>query len=193
MRTYSKAVPAVMAAAALAALAVASPASASAESAAAVTIRVERAHSETVPEWNAQFTCPTNQVLTGRSHVGDENKGTTYYCSWIFINDEQVRVYQGDWSPGQKESKSSFSAPPNQALVGRWHTGDENGITRYRTATLYWQGRQVSLTGTAWSGELKESNHGYQAAYNRVLVGRSHSGDENGKTRYQHALVTFEG
>ncbi|MER7207957.1 hypothetical protein ABT340_12895 [Streptosporangium sp. NPDC000239] len=191
MRTYGRVVPLVAATAAVAALTVASPASAA--STAAVTIRVERAYSENVPEWGTQFTCPTNQVLTGRSHTGDENAWTTYYCSWILINGEQVRVSLGDWTPGQKESRSSYSAPADQALVGRSHTGDENGTTRYRTATLSWQGRPVRLTGAVWSGDLKESRHTFQADYNRVLVGRSHSGDENGKTRYQHALVTFEG
>ncbi|MEV8634712.1 hypothetical protein AB0395_23950 [Streptosporangium sp. NPDC051023] len=191
MRTYSKVAPVAMAAAALAAMTVASPASA--ESAAAVTIRVERAYAETVPEWNTQFTCPTNQVLTGRSHVGDENARTTYYCSWILINGEQVRVSLGDWTSGQKESRSSYTAPADQALVGRSHTGDENGTTSYRAATLSWQGRPVRLTGADWSSQYIESKHTYQADYNRVLIGRSHSGDENGKTRYQHALVIFEG
>ncbi len=193
MRTYSKVVLAATAAAALAALTVASPASAASTTTTAVTIRVERAYSETVQEWNAQFTCPTNQVLTGRSHVGDENARTTYYCSWILINGEQVRVSLGDWSSGQKESRSSYTAPADQALVGRWHTGDENGTTRYRPATLSWQGRPVRLTGADWSTQYTESKHTYHADYNRVLIGRSHSGDENGKTRYQHALVTFEG
>ncbi|MEV7009690.1 hypothetical protein [Streptosporangium sp. NPDC051022] len=192
MRTYSKAVLATMAATALAALAVASPASA-ASAAAAVTIKVERISSQTVLERADPFTCPANQVLTGRSHVGDENKRTTYYCSWIFINGEQVEVHSGDWSSSQMESKSSFTAPLNQVLVGRWHTGDENGMTRYRTAALYWQGRQVKLTGTNWSGDYKESNHIYQTGYNQVMTGRSHGGDENGKTRYQYATVTFEG
>ncbi|MER7130202.1 hypothetical protein [Streptosporangium saharense] len=190
-RTYGKAVPLAVAAAAVAATTVASPASAA--STAAVTIKVERIYQETVLERADAFSCPANQVLTGRSHIGDENAWTTYYCSWIFINGEQVEVHSGDWTSTQRESKSSYSAPTDQALVGRWHTGDENGMTRYRTGALYWQGRQVRLTNLSWSGEYKESNHNVQAGYNRVLVGRSHSGDENGKTRYQYATVTFTG
>ncbi|MFD0885598.1 hypothetical protein ACFQ08_13670 [Streptosporangium algeriense] len=186
-RTYGKAVPVLVAAAAAAALTVASPASA------AVTIKVERIYQETVLERADAFSCPANQVLTGRSHVGDENGWTTYYCSWILINGEQVEVHAGDWSASQRESRSSYSAPTDQALVGRWHTGDENGMTRYRTGALYWQGRQVRLTNLSWSGEYKESNHTVQAGYNRVFVGRSHSGDENGKTRYQYGTVTFTG
>ncbi|MFF3441385.1 hypothetical protein [Streptosporangium sp. NPDC002721] len=191
MRIYSKAVPAALAAAALAVMTAATPASAS--SATAVTIRVERAYAEYVPEWNTNFTCPTNQVLTGRSHVGDENAWTTYHCSWIFINDEQVQVHLGDWTPGQKESRSDYTAPLDQALVGRSHTGDENGTTRYRTATLYWQGQQVRLTGAAWTGSHKESNHTTNAGHNQVMTGRKHSGDENGKTWYQYSTVAFTG
>ncbi|SNT43996.1 hypothetical protein SAMN05216276_104334 [Streptosporangium subroseum] len=196
MRTYSKAVSAAMAAAALTAVTTAFPASAasaSVASATAVTIRVERASSEEVPEWRSQFTCPTNQVLTGRTHVGDENSPTTYHCSWIFINDEQVRVNILDWTPGVKESKSTYVAPANWALVGRSHSGDENGLTRYRPATLFWQGRQVSLTGATWTGEYRESNHTTHAPYNQVMTGRLHTGDENGKTQYQYATVTFAG
>ncbi|MGJ6967084.1 hypothetical protein ACSDR0_34735 [Streptosporangium sp. G11] len=193
MRTRSKAVPAAVVAAALAAVTMASPASASASAATAVTIRVERAYAEQTPGWNTQFTCPTNHVLTGRTHVGDENAWSTYYCSLIFINDEQVRVHLGDWTAGQKESNSDYTAPPNEALVGRSHTGDENGTTRYRTATLTWQGRPVQLTGTTSTGYFKESNHTTHARTNQVMVGRKHSGDENGKTWYRYATVAFEG
>ncbi|MET7466615.1 hypothetical protein [Nonomuraea sp. NPDC005501] len=171
----------------LAAVTMAAPAPASAS---AVTIRVERGHTETVREWFDPFTCPTNMVLTGRSHHGDENNATTYYCSFIFVNDEQARVFVGDWTPGQKESRSSYSAPADQALVGRWHTGDENGTTKYRPATISWQGRQVRLTDPLWTGEYKESSHTWQAEFNKVMVGRSHTGDENGRTKYQYATVT---
>ncbi|WP_379570523.1 MULTISPECIES: hypothetical protein [Nonomuraea] len=65
---------------ALAAVTVVAPAPASA---AAVTIKVERAYAETVREWIDPFTCPTNTVLTGRSHYGDEDAPTTYYCSFV--------------------------------------------------------------------------------------------------------------
>jgi len=174
----------------LAALTMAAPVPASA---AAVTIRVERAYAETVREWIDPFTCPTNMVLTGRSHYGDENAPTTYYCGFVFVNDEQARVYIGDWTSGQKESRSSYTAPADQALAGRWHTGDENGTTRYRTATIHWQGGQVRLTDSGWSGEHKESNHNWQAEPAKVMIGRWHTGDENGKTKYQYATVTVTG
>ena len=186
MRTYRKAIPFAVVAAALSAAALAVPASA-----AAVTINVERVYSETVWESSAQFDCPANQVLSGRSHYGDENKPTTYYCSRILINGEQAEVHIGDWTSPQRESRSSYTAPMDQAVVGRWHSGDENGMTRYRSAALYWQGAQVRLTDPLWTGEHKESSHIWQAGTGTVMVGRSHSGDENGKTRYQFATVSF--
>ncbi|MEU7004413.1 hypothetical protein [Nonomuraea sp. NPDC046570] len=190
MRTYSKAVHAAMVAASAAALAVVSPAPAA--SAAAVTIRVVPAYSETQKESASWFVCPTNQVLTGRSHHGDENADTTYTCSWIFVNDEQVQVSIGDWSLRYKESNSSYSSPPNQALVGRQHIFDENGWTWYRSASLSWRGQTVRVIDPVWTGNLKESNHNYQTDTQRVLIGRAHSGDENGNTRYQHAYVTID-
>ncbi|NUW38239.1 hypothetical protein HTZ77_43600 [Nonomuraea sp. SMC257] len=177
---------------ALAAVAVAAPAPASA-SAAAVTIRVERAHSEMVQEWSASFTCPTNTVLTGRSHYGDETDPTTYYCSFILINGEQAQVYLGDWTARQKESRSDYSAPDHQAVAGRWHEGDENGYTRYRSAGIYWRGQRVLLANGDISGEYRESNHLWQADENKVMTGRLHNGDENGKTYYRFATVTFAG
>ncbi|WP_271221429.1 hypothetical protein [Streptosporangium carneum] len=188
---YKKTLTAALAAAALTGLAAAP---AAAESTAAVTIRVEYAYSQNVWEgMNVQFNCPTNQVLTGRSHSGDENGKTTYYCSAIYINDQQVQVSPGDWDTGQRENKSIFVAPANQVLTGRWHTGDENGYTKYRTAALYWQGKQVRLTSSRWTGTYKESHHYWEAAPGQVMTGRSHSGDENGNTTYRYSTVTFEG
>jgi len=188
---FRKAMPV---ATAVAALAIVAMAPVSAASASAVTISVQRAHVETVKEWRSNFTCPTNQVLTGRSHYGDENADTTYSCSFIFINGEQVRVSLLDWSTQMKE-KDSFYEPTlgSVAIAGRMHTGDENGMTRYRPATLFWQGRQVQLISKTWSGIYKENNHSWTAGHNQVMTGRLHLGDENGKTQYQYSTVTFAG
>ncbi|GGQ27228.1 hypothetical protein [Streptosporangium pseudovulgare] len=189
-----KVLPTAMAAAALTALTVLPAVPAAAAATAEVTIRVERSYTETVQEWRGiPFTCPTNQVLTGRMHTGDENGPTTYYCSWILVNGEQAQVLLGDWNTGQKEKQSNFVAPPDQAIAGRWHTGDENGITKYRTAAIYWQGRQLRLTSPVTSSCAKESNCYSEAGAGRVMTGRSHTGDENGSTSYRYSLVTLEG
>ncbi|GAA4214356.1 hypothetical protein [Microbispora amethystogenes] len=187
MRTFSKALSVVAVAAALSATTMTSPASA------AVTIKVEQVFSQTVWEWTGyQFTCPQNQVLTGRSHYGDENAKTTYYCSRILINGLQVEVHAGDWTSPQRESKSDYSAPNDQVVVGRWHEGDENGYTRYRSAALYWSTRQIRLVDGEVSGQYTESSHTWQARAGKVMTGRTHYGDENGKTTYRSASVYFE-
>ncbi|WP_182883281.1 MULTISPECIES: hypothetical protein [unclassified Microbispora] len=189
-KALSTAAAALTALAASAAMSAAAPAPASA---AVVTIEIVPARTETVREWIDPFTCPTNMVLTGRSHYGDENDATTYTCSFVLINGEQARVYLGDWTSRQKESRSDYSAPDHQAVAGRWHEGDENGYTRYRTATMYWQGRQVLLANGDISGAFRESSHNWQAEGKTVMTGRKHSGDENGNTWYRFATVTVAG
>ncbi|MFF0146241.1 hypothetical protein ATK36_1309 [Amycolatopsis sulphurea] len=133
--------------------------------------------------------CPTNQVLLGRSHSGDENGNTTYYCGLILIDGQQVRVGAPTWSASQRESNSFFAAPGDQVLVGRQHSGDENGSTRYATATMSAWGRTVELTSYRWSPDQKESSSYSKAGDYEVMVGRQHSGDENGQTRYQYARI----
>lgn len=133
--------------------------------------------------------CPTNQVLLGRSHSGDENGNTTYYCGLILIDGQQVRVGPPTWSASQRESNSFFSAPKDHVLVGRQHTGDENGSTKYATATMTAGGRTVELTSYRWTHGQKESHSHSKAGAYEVMVGRQHSGDENGSTHYQYARI----
>ncbi|MFE1553185.1 hypothetical protein [Streptomyces sp. NPDC058718] len=135
--------------------------------------------------------CPESQVLIGRSHSGDENGNTTYYCGFILIDGELVQVSGTTWSSSQRESASYFSAPPGTVLVGRQHSGDENGQTRYATASLTWQGQPVQLTGHRWTEAQRESSSHSKAGSSEVMVGREHSGDENGQTRYQYAGISL--
>ncbi|MEU4834027.1 hypothetical protein [Streptosporangium sp. NPDC023615] len=187
MTNHRTTVSAALAVAALAAVTMGSPAAA-----ADYTIEVRADYTQTMPsEKNSQFICPVNQVLTGRRHVGNENAPTTYYCGTIYINGQQVFVYSGDWTQPRKESEGYIVAPADQVLVGRWHEKDENGPTRYRTAALYWQNRQVKVTGPIWSDQYKESSHTSMAPSNQVMTGRVHNGDENGKTQYQYSKLVF--
>ncbi|PKV90068.1 hypothetical protein [Streptomyces sp. TLI_146] len=134
-------------------------------------------------------TCPTNQVLLGRAHSGDENGNTTYYCGFILIDNEMVTVSAPIWSASQRESNSHFAAPGDQVLVGRQHTGDENGQTRYATASMSVGGRPVELTSYRWTPGQRESSSYSKAGPQEVMVGRQHSGDENGQTSYQYAKI----
>ncbi|WP_250563148.1 hypothetical protein [Sphaerisporangium fuscum] len=161
--------------------------------ASAATVRIELAHTSTFRESSGvEFTCPLDEVLTGRSHSGDENGYTTYYCSRVYIDDQQVQVLDADWDVGvQKESDGvPYTAIDGRALVGRWHKGDENGYTRYRTGALIWQGKRVYVTDQRWSTGMKESGHSYRTSGDKVLTGRQHIGDENGTTLYQYGTVT---
>ncbi|MEU6718644.1 hypothetical protein ABZ897_44880 [Nonomuraea sp. NPDC046802] len=148
-------------------------------------------YTETVKESaGIPVACPTNQVLLGRAHSGDENGSTTYYCGLILIDGQQVRVSAPSWSSQQRESNSFFAAPPNEVLVGRQHSGDENGPTRYATASMSVWGRTVELTSYRWSPSQRESNSHSKAGDYEVMTGRQHSGDENGQTRYQYARIS---
>ncbi|WP_237101868.1 hypothetical protein [Nonomuraea sp. MG754425] len=148
-------------------------------------------YTQTVKESSGTpVTCPTNQVLLGRSHSGDENGSTTYYCGLILIDGQQVRVGAPTWSDSQRESNSFFAAPGDHVLVGRQHSGDENGSTRYATATMSAWGRTVELTSYRWSPGQKESSSYSKAGDYEVMTGRQHSGDENGQTSYQYARIS---
>lgn len=163
---------------------------AEANATAASEIVIIDGYTETVKESaGVPVVCPSNQVLLGRAHSGDENGNTTYYCGLILIDGQMVQVSAPNWSSSQKESDSFFAAPGDMALVGRQHTGDENGSTRYATASLSVGGRTVELTAYRWSPGQKESSSYSKAGDYEVMVGRQHSGDENGQTRYQYARV----
>lgn len=93
-----------------------------------------------------------------------------------------------------RESNSSFSAPAGNVIVGRKHTGDENGMTEYQYAPLIADPTQstslsVTLASVHWVDAGKESASDFNAPPGWVIVGREHEGDENGDTKYQIAQV----
>jgi hypothetical protein len=101
-------------------------------------------------------------------------------------------------SQPMKESNSSFSAPSGQVLVGRMHTGDENGNTTYKYAPLIADPNsgidlQYKLQNTTWTAGIKQSNLNYAAPDGWVIVGRKHDGDENGNTSFQISQVVIDG
>lgn len=154
------------------------------------TIKIIAGVPQTIKESSGiAFQCPANYVMIGRAHSGDENGGTTYYCARILIDGYQVTVNAEPWSDAQKESSSSFTAPEDEVLIGRLHSGDENGNTQYRTAYLTYQGRELSLQNQHTVGPYRESSSSSTAGAGELMVGRSHSGDENGTTYYQYATL----
>jgi predicted carbohydrate-binding protein with CBM5 and CBM33 domain len=185
---YKKALTVAMVAAALTTLA-----SAPATAAAAPTIEILPGASATLRESDSTFTCPGGEVMTGRSHKGDENGSTTYQCSRIRIDGELVSTGNVRWNPVQQESSSYFVGSGDAVILGREHGNDENGYTRYLTGTLHWRGSQVRLISRNWTESMKESNHSSQAGVNQVMTGRWHRGDENGYTAYEYGTVIVGG
>ncbi len=167
--------------------------------------------SATVKEssWN-WYRTGSNQVMVGRHHSGDENGGTWYRAATISFTVipptpapagtvivPNVRSTYGNMT----ESSSYFLAPSNTVMTGRAQTGDENGGTNYEYATLKAidaQGQTVAgvitVEDVRWETGISESaGNGFDAAVNRVVVGRQHSGDENGTTWYATGVVKFNG
>jgi hypothetical protein len=95
-----------------------------------------------------------------------------------------------------KEANSSFVAPAGQVLVGRMHTGDENGDTTYQFAPLIADPNsgvslQYELLNTFWTDGIKQSDLSYNAPDGWVIVGRQHDGDENGNTSFLVSQVVI--
>lgn len=83
------------------------------------------------------FQCGPNKVMTGRSHSGDENGKTTYWCQGF-----KETTFNGDITVTNKvessreEKASRFDCSPG-VFVGRYHSGDENGTTKVTCGELY--------------------------------------------------------
>lgn len=152
-----------------------------------------RKESEELEENNSFFLCPTGTIMTGRYHLGDENGKTIYQYATLKAIDEEGNSVEGKitienivWSDSFKESSGNdFQAGTNRVLVGRKHSGDENGRTQYATAIVKIGGIQAIVTDTLVSEEFKESTAKWFVSDDeRFLIGRYHKGDENGKTKY---------
>lgn len=163
-----------------------------------------------IKEKNSSFLCPSNTVLTGRYHKGDENGKTRYEYATLKAIDSSgdpvagtITVEDVQWDSAFKESSGNgYDAPTNRVLVGRKHSGDENGGTIYEYASLKaidYYGNKVdgviTISDLEWSESYKESESSnfFFAPEGRVLTGRQHSGDENGNTKYQTGVVYFNG
>lgn len=73
-----------------------------------------------------EFLCPSNTVMTGRYHKGDENGQTQYEYANLKAVDEHGNIVQAKievtdikWSAELKESSGSgFQAPANRVIHG---------------------------------------------------------------------------
>ncbi len=175
------------------------------------TILEEGINSSSIKESSGiWFKTDANRVITGRHHSGDENGRTYYSSARIVISYSSTEpapegiiivpnVRTG--SAYMQESGSSFMCPSGTIMTGRSHTGDENGNTQYEYSTLKAINSKgeivigsITIEDIKWDTEFEESSGmGYDAPVNRVIVGRQHLGDENGKTKYATAIIKFNG
>lgn len=93
--------------------------------------------SDNVKESDHEYNCPTNTIMTGREHDGDENKATRYQCAKATGPMGDLQVTPEEWSDPQIESASEFECTDNTVLVARKHYGDENQSTWHKCARLW--------------------------------------------------------
>ena len=98
---------------------------------------------------------------------------------------------------------SVFECLPNNVIVARKHTGDENGVTKYKYGVpfVYFEGNDaelasrhelhpiITVSNTYEKDYAKESDHCCQCGYSEAFTSRKHYGDENGTTIYGISLI----
>ncbi|WP_434771069.1 hypothetical protein [Pseudomonas entomophila] len=147
--------------------------------------------------------CSSNYFITARYHDGDEKAGTYYTCGSV----SGYTTHSPHWSPEFRESGLDnlenaqvtandkryiyFTCPINTVMTARWHSGDENGKTKYQCSSVSSPGGQdVLVEPDIWSDELKESSKTYETCGpNQAMIGRAHKNDENGETRFLCATL----
>ena len=96
---------------------------------------------------------------------------------------------------------SSYKAKFGCVIVGRKHTGDENGLTYYLTGKpkifdvdLRNEVHEVrfAVFDRHNSDSFKQSNLNFTCEGNNVIVGRAHTGDENGFTTFVYAELAVK-
>lgn len=96
---------------------------------------------------------------------------------------------------------SSYKAKFGCVIVGRKHTGDENGLTYYLTGKPKIfdvdlcnevHEARIAVLDRYNSDSFKQSNLNFTCEGNNVIVGRTHTGDENGVTTFVYAELAVK-
>ncbi|GLX93051.1 hypothetical protein [Herbidospora sp. NBRC 101105] len=103
-----------------------------------------------------------------------------------------IRVLGGDIGT-VKESNSTFFCPEHQMLIGRAHTGDENGTTTYYCGQIYVNDVRVEVLPERYWVRVNEPNSVYTVPDGYALTGRYHYGDEKGYTVYYAQMMRWQG
>jgi len=154
----------------------------------------------------SSFICPSDTIIVGRWHKGDENGDTQYKYAQLIAapllvsyNIDRVIVSDKIQESGKKTGgTSSFICPSDAVIVGRWHKSDENGDTQYKYTNLFFNYEKLTIKNHQWSPWIQESGKGsggtseFMCPGHTILTGREHKGDENGETRYRYSQVFFK-
>lgn len=162
------------------------------------------ATSDPIKESNSTFVCPANMVMIGRKHSGDENGSTTYKSAPLMVDPNtglsaaiQIANPSG-WIDAGKQSSLDYQAPAGWVITGRKHDGDENGHTFFQISQVLIGNALSRTVDQVTSGSIKESSGTWYDTpaldtMKGVITGMSHSGDENGSSKYTASLVFFPG
>ena len=140
-----------------------------------------------------------HHCMTARYHEGDENgKSQAKFATYVLSDEARAAGYLDVWleyedSVTVKESSSNVmcSQKPACVFMERKHSGDENASTTYQisrvvASRLREDGSTMIhpciVKNTSVTTNEKESKAGWVEQKGKVIIGRSHSGDENGKT-----------
>lgn len=124
---------------------------------------------------------------------------------YVLIDQLQDKGTEGIVESGKdvifNNGTSSYKAKFGCVIVGRKHTGDENGLTYYLTGKpkifdvdLRNEVHEVrfAVFDRHNSDSFKQSNLNFTCEGNNVIVGRTHTGDENGFTTFVYAELAVK-
>jgi hypothetical protein len=149
-------------------------------------------------ENTSSFHCSNKDFPNGamiiRTHSGDENGSSEVTCANFTQGGSQLKYENA--AATEKTFKQSaypsggFVCDENKFIVGREHSGDENGNTTYYCRGLvgYWN-EEIKTGDAYWSEWQKESNFDLECDYPEALIGFDHKGDENGDSRIKCAKL----
>jgi hypothetical protein len=92
-----------------------------------------------------------------------------------------------------RESDSYFWCPQDEVMIGRAHSGDENGYTTYFCGQIYIDNQRVEVLEPPYKDDEWEDTTHFVTPDDYALVRRDHYGDENGFTFYYCARLSWQG
>ncbi|MFK0203685.1 hypothetical protein [Streptomyces lavendulae] len=109
---------------------------------------------------------------------------------------DQLTVTNTLTANGQLKANNALTIADGQTLTAGGPIEANSDVTVRGTLNVAGAltGVSVTLSRTGWSGKWKESEAGEkEGTTNQVLVGRYHSGDENGNTAHRYATLQVKG